>query len=164
MAFSCSQVNLDSVSEKESKEIVELLNSYACDFMGGGEALAKYTQEHLVEELIKRKNFAHVFVARDGDKPIGLVISFEGFSTFNCRPLINLHDVTVIPEYRGKGVSRLLLSTVEEFARSINCCKMTLEVLEGNHPAKAAYTACGFKGYELDPTLGHAVFWEKKFN
>lgn len=28
--------------------------------------------------------------------------------------------------------------------------------------AKAAYTASGFEGYELDPTIGKAEFWQKK--
>ncbi len=43
-----------------------------------------------------------------------------------------------------------------------DCCKLTLEVLEGNHIAQAAYTKFGFSGYELDPEMGRALFWEKK--
>jgi hypothetical protein len=39
---------------------------------------------------------------------------------------------------------------------------MTLEVLEGNVAAQAAYQSCGFAGYELDPCMGKALFWKKK--
>jgi hypothetical protein len=39
---------------------------------------------------------------------------------------------------------------------------MTLEVLEGNIIAQAAYTSCGFASYKLDPRMGKAMFWEKK--
>ena len=39
---------------------------------------------------------------------------------------------------------------------------LTLEVLEGNKVAQAAYRASGFAGYELDPEVGRAMFWQKK--
>jgi hypothetical protein len=38
----------------------------------------------------------------------------------------------------------------------------SLEVLEGNKSAQAAYKASGFDGYELDPKMGKALFWQKK--
>jgi len=54
------------------------------------------------------------------------------------------------------------LTASEKIARESGCCKITLEVLEGNHVARAAYSAFGFKGYELDPKMGKALFLEKK--
>jgi ribosomal protein S18 acetylase RimI-like enzyme len=51
---------------------------------------------------------------------------------------------------------------VEEIAVELGCCKLTLEVLEGNHIAQAAYKSFGFNGYELNPQTGRALFWEKK--
>ena len=51
---------------------------------------------------------------------------------------------------------------IEQHAREIGCCKVTLEVLEGNHPAKKAYSQAGFAAYELDPEAGQALFWQKK--
>jgi len=44
----------------------------------------------------------------------------------------------------------------------MGCCKLTLEVLEGNTVARAAYQACGYSGYELNPEIGKALFWQKK--
>ena len=38
--------------------------------------------------------------------------------------------------------------------QSLGCCKLTLEVLEGNKLAQAAYIANGFAGYQLDPEMG----------
>ena len=54
-----------------------------------------------------------------------------------------------------------MLAEVESIARDHDCCKLTLEVLEGNHIAKNAYQKLGFAGYELDPDTGQAVFWQK---
>ena len=90
-----------------------------------------------------------------------MLTAFEGFSTFNCKPLLNIHDVAVLKEYRGKGVSRSLFNEIETIAKQSNCCKLTLEVLEGNIPAKKAYEKFGFSGYELEPAMGKALFWEK---
>jgi hypothetical protein len=38
---------------------------------------------------------------------------------------------------------------------------MTLEVLEGNRVAQAVYKSQGFAGFELDPKMGKAMFWQK---
>jgi GNAT superfamily N-acetyltransferase len=91
-----------------------------------------------------------------------MIIAFMGFSTFQCRPLLNIHDVIVHPDHRGKGISKLLMRKAEEIARELGCCKLTLEVLERNEIAKRSYASCGFCAYELDPMLGKAEFWEKK--
>jgi len=94
-------------------------------------------------------------------KPAGLVNCFEGFSTFSCKKLLNIHDIAVLEEFRGLGLSQLLLAEVEAVARHRGCGKLTLEVLEGNEPAKAAYKKFGFDAYQLDPALGQALFWQK---
>jgi ribosomal protein S18 acetylase RimI-like enzyme len=94
-------------------------------------------------------------------KPAGLVNCFEAFSTFKCKPIINIHDVTVNSDYRGLGISIKMLNKVEQIALEKGCCKLTLEVLEGNTVAKKAYTKFGFAGYKLDPGHGKAEFWEK---
>ncbi len=162
MSITVKKVDLSTITPEEGSEIVELLNAYATDAMGGGEPLKEYTKAHLVEELVKRKNIAHIFVARYDNQPAGLANCFEGFSTFHCKSLLNIHDFLVIPQFRGKGISKVLMQAVEEFARSIGCVKLTLEVLEGNHIAQALYLKVGFQAYELDPTVGRALFWEKK--
>jgi hypothetical protein len=58
----------------------------------------------------------------------------------------------------------LLLQKTENLAIDLGCCKLTLEVLEGNHVAHAAYLSAGFSGYELNPEMGKALFWEKKLH
>ena len=90
------------------------------------------------------------------------MVSFEGFSTFQCRPLLNIHDVAVAGKYRGEGLSKRLLAAAEELAVRLGCCKLTLEVLEGNTISQAASRSLGLDGYQLDPALGKALFWEKK--
>lgn len=141
--------------------MVQLMDEYALDPMGGGKGLSDYVKANLSAELAKRKA-AHVILALVDAEPAGLVVCLEGFSTFACKPLLNIHDVIVALPHRGKGLSKLLLQKAEEIAFDLGCCKLTLEVLEGNYVAQSAYKACGFSGYELNPQMGKALFWEKK--
>ena len=141
--------------------IITLLDSYASGLNGGSQGLSAEVKQNLPAALAARPT-AHVFLAMNGEESAGLVISFEGFSTFQCRPLLNIHDVVVAERYRGQGLSKCLLAAVEEMAVRLGCCKLTMEVLEGNTIAQAAYRSLGFDGYQLDPTLGKALFWEKK--
>ena len=141
--------------------IVYLLNEYAKDDMGGGAELPEFVKNNLAAELHKRQG-AHVVLAFAEGAPAGMAVCFEGFSTFACKPLLNVHDLIVAHAYRGHGLSKRLLAKAEELAIRLGCCKLTLEVLEGNTVAQAAYKACGFAGYELDPKMGKAMFWQKK--
>ena len=146
-----------------SKAILTLLNAYACDIMGGGESLSEYVQENLIDELSKRSDVLIVLAYDDG-KPIGLAISFEGFSTFYAQPLLNIHDFVVIPEYRRKGVAKLILEKIESISKQRNYCKLTLEVLEGNVRAQKVYKDFGFASYVLDDQMGRGLFFDKKLH
>lgn len=154
-------VEADLSLPAHAEALTELMDAYAKDPMGGGQSLSNYVKANLPTELSKRKS-AHVILAFVDAKPAGLIVCLEGFSTFACKPLLNIHDVIVASPYRGRGLSKLLLQKAEAIAVELGCCKLTLEVLEGNHVAQAAYKAFGFSGYELDPQMGKALFWEKK--
>jgi ribosomal protein S18 acetylase RimI-like enzyme len=140
--------------------IFRILDSYARDPMGGSNALGSFTRENLVTEL-KRRNWVITFLALSRGVPAGLLIAMEGFSTFASRPLMNIHDVAVLPDQRGNGIGKVLFAAVEEEARVRGCCKMTLEVLSGNTVAMNLYEKLGYHPYELDPKAGSAQFWEK---
>ncbi|KAF2394985.1 MULTISPECIES: GNAT family N-acetyltransferase [Pseudomonas] len=143
-----------------AEAICLVLNSYAEDPMGGGEPLDAEVLRQLPAELAKR-SFAFSVLAFVGGEPAGLVNCFEGFSTFACRPLVNVHDVAVVPKFRGLGLSQKMLQKVEDIARQRGCCKITLEVLEGNDVAQASYAKFGFAPGMFDPAHGRMLFWIK---
>ncbi len=103
-----------------------------------------------------------LFLALDRDDAVGIVTCFVGFSTFAARPLINIHDLHVVKGYRRRGVARLLLEAVEEHARGLGCCKLTLEVQQNNHAALALYGSFGFVSGQYEPEAGAVLFREKK--
>lgn len=148
-------------NEQQAKDLVMLLNAYALDEMGGAEALSREVQENLVATLAKRSDVFTVLCYVD-EEPAGIINCVEGFSTFNCKPLLNIHDCGVLAKFRGLGISLKLFGEAEKIALERGCCKLTLEVLQGNTIAQNAYKKLGFSGYELDASLGQALFWEKK--
>ncbi len=136
------------------------MNAYATDPMGGGKPLSEEVKNNLAKELSKHPHAFSIISYVDG-VAAGLVTCFELFSTFSCKPLINIHDVIVLEQFRGNGLSHKMFKKVEEIAISKGCCKLTLEVLEGNEIAKSSYIKFGFSDYQLDPKMGTALFWQK---
>lgn len=140
--------------------LLELLDHYARDPAGGGEPLSDFTRANLLAQLAARP-FVFSVLAFDGGVPVGLVNAIEGFSTFACKPLVNVHDVVVAASHRGRGIAAMLFAEVEAIARERGACKLTLEVLSGNRTARALYEKLGFDDYRLDPGMGAAQFMQK---
>ncbi len=150
----------DYADPAHAAAVVSLLDAYARDEAGGGVPLVEFVKSNLVAELAARKQIFSV-LAFDGELPVGLVNCMEGFSTFACRPLINIHDVVVLASHRGERIGEQMLALCAVIARERGACKLTLEVLQGNASAQRLYTRAGFAGYQLDPAMGHAQFLQK---
>lgn len=163
--ISVRQVDYGNV--REAQALVELLDSYARDAAGGGEPLTEEVKRNLPQALRQRPQaFSVIAWVEDpsdlqGEVPVGLVNCLEGFSTFACKPLVNVHDVAVIAGWRGHRIAQRMLQAVEAIARERGACKLTMEVLSGNHGALRAYEREGFAPYTLDPGMGQAQFLQK---
>ena len=153
-------VRADYANAVHANAVVTLLDAYAGDPAGGGEPLSDFAKRNLVKELMARPQ-AFSVLAFDDDAPVGLVNCIEGFSTFACKPLVNIHDVAVMASHRGQRVGEKMLALVEAIARERGACKLTLEVLSGNRSAIRLYERDGFAAYQLDPAMGHAQFFQK---
>lgn len=140
-----------------------MIDAYSRDPMGDGAPLSSRARERLIPGL-RQHPTTLILLAYDADVPVGIAVCFLGFSTFAAMPLLNLHDVSVVPSHRGRGVGRVLLAAVEAKARELGCCKLTLEVLDRNDRALRTYTAAGFKRYALQPGAGEAIFLTKPLN
>ena len=151
---------VDYLDATDSKALVFLLDAYAQDPMGGGEALNPENAARLCSEMARIAG-ATSFIAWLEDKPVGLINCFEGYSTFKAKPLLNVHDIAVLAGHRGQGIGQALLQAAEKLARTRGCCKLTLEVLSGNAQALSSYKRFGFAQYELDPAAGQAQFMQK---
>jgi ribosomal protein S18 acetylase RimI-like enzyme len=134
----------DLSDPRDADAIVHLLDAYARDPRGGGSPLSAAVRARLAPGL-RALPTARAWLAFDGPGPVGVCVAFVGFSTFQARPLLNIHDLAVLPEARGAGIGRALLAAAEAHARASGCCKLTLEVQEDNAPARHLYERFGFR-------------------
>jgi len=141
--------------------ILAILDSYAKEPVGGGKPLPSEVKNRLIPELKKRDN-ALILLAMQEDAAIGVAVCFVGFSTFSARPLVNVHDLAVLPEFRGQGTGHLLLESLDAHAAKLGCCKITLEVREDNAGARALYKRFGYNDYNPADKAVTTFFLEKR--
>jgi GNAT superfamily N-acetyltransferase len=153
---------IDLADAADAAAMLALLDEYAAGPTGRGYGLDDEVRARLPAVLAARPYYLGWLAFVDGE-PAGVVNCFEGVSTFRAQPLLNIHDIAVTPRLQRRGVGSALLAAVEAEARARGCCKITLEVLEGNSSAVAAYLKAGFEPYALDPAMGRAMFFERRF-
>jgi ribosomal protein S18 acetylase RimI-like enzyme len=158
MSIEIREANLAESADAEA--LLEVLDSYARDPMGGAAALPADVRQRLIPAL-RQQPQALVLLAFDSAHVVGLANCFFGFSTFAARPLLNVHDLAVLPTHRGQGIGRALLQAAEERARLRGCAKLTLEVREDNARARGLYHDHGFRDFEL-PGGSHRTFFLSK--
>ena len=151
----------DLTEPADAAAVVELLDAYSADPMGAGAPLSAATRRDLVPRL-REVQGAFVLLARVGDESAGIAVCFTGFSTFRAAPLTNVHDLAVLPRWRGQGIGRRLLAAVEAEARARGHCKVTLEVRNDNPAALGLYRRLGFGAGESGGQAVQYLFLEKR--
>ncbi|TWU36533.1 Spermine/spermidine acetyltransferase [Novipirellula aureliae] len=158
-------VQLDCLNPHHADAILNLLSEYADDPAIGRPGINEEVKSRLIGEMAKRPSVVAMLAFTsdhlESTAAVGAVICIESFSTFSAKSVINIHDLMVAKNYRGKGVGRRLLAAVEEMARTRNCSKITLEVFETNAAAKILYHRFGFQSPEADKEMGQTLFLAK---
>ncbi len=139
---------------------MRLLDAYAMDPMGDGKPLSETARRNVIPGL-RQHPATLVFLAYRDTEAVGLAICFRGFSTFAARPLINISDFFVVPAHRGTGIGRRLLGAIEQRARDLGCCRLTLEVQENNRHARRVYGAAGFSQAVYVAEAGGSLYLSK---
>lgn len=149
-------IEADLARPDHQAAVVEMVDMYSRDPLAGGAPLDPDVRANLAAAL-RAHPTTLVFLAMDGATPVGVAVCFRGFSTFRAKPLINIHDLGVVPERRGEGIGARLLAAVEAKARALGCCRLTLEVFE-NNPARRLYARAGFGPASYKEEAGGALF------
>src|SRR5262245_49854963 len=101
------------------------------------------TEEGLRQSLFGTRRHAEVIIGRWDDRPVGFAVFFHNFSTFLALPGLYLEDLFVIPEMRGRGVGKALLSRLARIAEERNCGRLEWAVLDWNEPSIRFYKNLG---------------------
>lgn len=118
------------------------------------------TPDALGEHLFGPRPSCELLIALDGETPSGYALFFTTYSTFLTRPGIFLEDLFVLPEHRGNGHGKALLTRLARVAVERGCGRLEWSVLDWNSRAIAFYDSLGahpvggWIPYRLD---GHAL-------
>jgi GNAT superfamily N-acetyltransferase len=120
------------------------------------------TEEILKEWLFERR-VAEAFFALEGETEVGFALYFHNFSTFLGRGGIYLEDLFVLPEHRGKGYGKAILSRLAQIARARGCGRLDFACLNWNQPSIDVYLSLGaepmneWKVYRFSGEALHAL-------
>jgi GNAT superfamily N-acetyltransferase len=100
------------------------------------------TEEGLKKALFEKK-MAETIICEYKGVPAGFALYFHNFSTFVGKPGIYIEDIFVKPEFRGKGLGKLLLTQIAGIAVERDCGRLEWACLDWNEPSIAFYKSQG---------------------
>jgi len=106
------------------------------------------TEDLLLESLFGAAPQAEVIIAWSGESPAAFALFFHNYSTFLARRGIYLEDLFVRPEWRGRGIGKLLLARLAAMAIERGCGRLEWAVLDWNEPAIRFYRALGARAMD----------------
>ena len=166
----------DAARDEARREAREI-DVWICDFADPDDrdAFARLMAEFAAEPVSSRADLGHAHFTRvaddlarragtlvllaaraESESTEGVLIAFEGYSSFARAQLFNVHDVHVAPAARGRGVGTAMMNALEDLAREHGFAKITLEVSATNAGAIALYRRLGYSGLEA-AALEHAT-------
>ena len=115
-----------------------------------------------LEELLRDHPTLLVMMPIDPEgRPFGFALCQFTITSFVGRRSLNIHDIFIREQWRGRGVGGSMLQALESSAREADCAKMTLEVDRSNTGARRLYEEFGFGDGVEDSDGGGTWFWRK---
>jgi GNAT superfamily N-acetyltransferase len=102
-------------------------------------------EDQLRQSLFGERQVAEVVIASYDGEPAGFALFFHNFSTLLGKPGVYLEDLFVIPDLRGRGIGRVMLSFLARLAVERGCGRLEWWVLDSNEPAIRFYERLGAK-------------------
>jgi GNAT superfamily N-acetyltransferase len=84
-----------------------------------------------------------VFLAEWDGVPAGCALWHRSFTTFRGREVIYLEDLSVLPEYRRKGIARALVKRVAQMAVARGAPAVYWLMMPWNDAARTLYNEIG---------------------
>lgn len=134
-------LHVDAATESDVPLILQLIRELAEFEHLAHEVTA--SEESLRNGLFGERPYAEVFIARQGEEPVGFALFFHNFSTFVGKAGIYLEDLFVRREFRGQGVGEALLRRVAQTAVERACGRYEWAVLNWNQRAIDFYRKLG---------------------
>lgn len=139
-------MEIKRISLAESALVIDLFDRYR-QFYKQPSDLA--TAKNFINERLG-KNESVIFVALDGDTPVGFTQLYPKYSSMRVSKNWILNDLYVDSTYRKQGIGEALIKTAMEFAKAEGSTFVQLETAVDNYTAQSLYEAIGFEKQEPD--------------
>lgn len=100
-------------------------------------------RERLIEHGFGERPRFEAWLAWVNEQPVGYAMLFETYSSFLARPTLYLEDVFLLPEYRGRGIGKMLFRHCIQLAQERDCGRMEWTCLDWNTHAQCFYDSLG---------------------
>ncbi|XP_028330054.1 diamine acetyltransferase 2 [Gouania willdenowi] len=143
MDFSIRAANVD-----DCKDIARMIMELA-EYEKVSEHV-KVTQKDLEQDGFSKNPFFHGIIAelpepqrtKDGHTKFGYALYFFSYSSW-CGRAVYMEDLYVMPEFRGKGVGKALMSKVAQLGMAAGCNQLNFTVLHWSKSSLDFYLSQG---------------------
>lgn len=98
-----------------------------------------------IKNRLQKQDSVIYAAVSEKDKIVGFIQLYPSFSSTRMQRLWILNDLYILPEYRGQGISKLLINRSKKLCTETNACGLLLETEVNNHIGNRLYPACGFQ-------------------
>ncbi|MFN7117918.1 MAG: GNAT family N-acetyltransferase [Saprospiraceae bacterium] len=100
---------------------------------------------HFLAERLEYEESIVYLAQADNGVYVGFTQLYPVFSSTRMQRMWILNDLYVLPDYRGKGISKLLIDRAKELARATNASGILLETAKNNEIGNKLYPSVGFE-------------------
>jgi GNAT superfamily N-acetyltransferase len=106
----------------------------------------------LLERVMSDAKLGHAWLATVDAAPAGYLLAVYVFSLEHQGLTAEIDELFVLPQHRGLGLGRRLVTTAEDTFRTRGCTNVSLQIGRDNAAARAFYRGRGYldrAGFEL---------------
>lgn len=155
----------DFTDADDRADFARLMAEFAAEPVSSAPNLDAAHFDRVAGDLARRAGTLVLLAARaESARTEGVLLAFEGYSSFEQAPLFNIHDVHVTPAARGRGLGAALIEALCVIGREHRHTKITLEVAASNMNAIRLYRRLGFGGLDGLPAeaLAGVTYFAKR--
>lgn len=156
----------DFADAEDRAAFIRLMAEFAAEPVSASPQLDAAHFGRVADDLARRAGTLVLLAARaESEVTEGVLLAFEGYSSFGRAQIFNIHDVHVTPAARGFGLGTAMVETLADLGREHRFGKITLEVAASNTGAIRLYRRLGFSGLDGLPAealAGVTYFANKK--
>lgn len=133
-------MKIKDAKKEDHAQLMQLYNQFV-----GNDRYSKLDNDSFIKVLKNPNSF--IFVVEEKGKLVG----FAAFSIRDVvrypRPIAELDELFVDPEYREKGIGKKLMEKIEKKAKESNCYRIFIESHYDHKTAHKLYEALDYTNY-----------------